>query len=277
MDFLVAKVLIALLLTSSVAQAAGDLMIFPTRIVFDKNRRAAQVDLTNAGTTSGSYRITVQNKRMTELGEFIEVKSALPGELFADKIIQYSPRQVELAPGGGQVVRIMLRKPADLAPGEYRTHLVFTRLPDAKPQNLDDANKPSEKEIGMTLTPLIGVSIPIIVENGELQAGGTLSGLRLLPVKKDEPPVLEMRLERTGTRSLYGDFLVKFIPKSGSEQTVGVAKGVAVYSPNPSRLMKIVLRADPPESLKKGKIVVLFNESNEAGGKNIAQNSLELP
>lgn len=279
MDFLVnqckAIALISLLSSSSIALAAGDLMIFPTRIVFDKNRRAAQVDLTNSGTTSGSYRITLTNKHMTELGEFLEAKSPLAGEFFADKIIQYSPRQVELTPGGGQVVRIILRKPADLAPGEYRTHLVFTRLPDVKSQGLDDANK-EEKGLSMTLTPLIGVSIPIIIENGELQASAALSGLRLLPVKKDEPPVLEMRLERTGTKSLYGDFVVKFIPKSGSEQIVGLAKGVAVYSPNPTRLMKVVLRADPPESLKKGKIVVLFNESNEAGGKNLAQNSLEI-
>ena len=274
--FIICAVIVLLLNDVNAASGGGELMIFPTRIVFDKNHRAAQIDLTNTGTVTTSYRITMQNKRMTEIGEFINVTSPLPGEFFADKIIQYSPRQVELAPGAGQVVRIILRKPANLLPGEYRTHLVFNKLPESKTQTIDRQNQTPSKDIGITLTALIGVSIPIIIENGETSATSMLTGLKIHPGKEGAPPILEMRLERTGNRSLYGDLKVKFISPRGEEQTIATARGLAVYTPNPSRLIKVVLRSTSHESLKKGKIVVFFNESLDAGGKLLTQNSLEL-
>src|SRR5450432_3152143 len=71
-----------LLAASPVARA--DLMLFPTRIVFDKNQRAAQVELINQGKAPETYRISVVNRRMTETGEIVAADAAEGGEQFAD-------------------------------------------------------------------------------------------------------------------------------------------------------------------------------------------------
>lgn len=117
---------LGLLLLSGLARA--DLMLFPTRIVLEKNQRAAQVELINQGRSPETYRINLVNRRMSETGEFIPVGTPGPGEQFADPLLRYSPRQVTIAPGGSQTVRILLRKPAELAAGEYRSHLQFDRV-----------------------------------------------------------------------------------------------------------------------------------------------------
>ncbi len=78
--------------------AMADLMLHPTRVVFEKNQRAAQVELINNGTERATYRISLMNRRMTETGELVPVTEPLPGEQFADAMLVFSPRQVTLAP-----------------------------------------------------------------------------------------------------------------------------------------------------------------------------------
>lgn len=257
------------------AEANPNLMLYPTRVVFTKNRRAIQVDITNTGTSKGTYRITLENKRMTELGQFEKVVEPLPGELFADKMIQYSPRQIELGPGAGQTVRIVLRKPADLPEGEYRTHMVFSRLPDPKEKGVE--KEASGREIGIRLTPLIGVSIPVIVEHGETTVNTLLKDLKYVKSKRNEPHRAELRIERSGNKSVYGDFIVKFKPKSGAERDLAHIKGVAVYSPYPSRFVKIALKGDGDESLESGKLTVRFQEARDSGGDLLSEASIEIP
>src|SRR5450432_1333782 len=122
-----------LLMAAPIARA--DLMLFPTRIVFDKNQRAAQVELINQGKAPETYRISVVNRRMTETGEIVAADAAEGGEQFADAMLRYSPRQVTIAPGSSQTVRMLLRKPDNLAPGEYRSHLQFDRIADVAAAN----------------------------------------------------------------------------------------------------------------------------------------------
>lgn len=134
-----ARMLAACLLLAAIVlpmqQARADLMINPTRIVFDKNRRAAQIDLINDGATSATYRLVLVNRRMTETGEFNAIDSAGPGEQFAEPMLVYSPRQITLAPGAQQLVRLALRKPEELAAGEYRSHLFFEKVAETTAEN----------------------------------------------------------------------------------------------------------------------------------------------
>ena len=110
-------------------QGAGDLVVAPTRIVFEGRTRTAQLSLLNKGSAAATYRISLINMRMTEDGGFKEIDEPAPGEQFADRLIRYAPRQVVLAPGDSQAVRLLLRKPRGLEPGEYRSHLLFRAIP----------------------------------------------------------------------------------------------------------------------------------------------------
>lgn len=258
--------------------AWADLMLNPVRIVFENNQRAAQVDLINNGAETATFRIRLVNRRMSDIGEFTVVDSPASGELFADGLLRYSPRQVVLAPGAGQAVRLMLRKPSSLAPGEYRSHLMFEKVPEAQgATSIETQGGPAGDEFAIKLTALVGASIPVIVRHGDTAATVTLSQLALQHPAPDQAPVLALQMERSGNRSVYGDLAVSFTPQGGAEQVIGKVGGIAVYTPNRLRRAKLALQAPPGLVLANGTLRVTYRERPDNGGKLLAEAALVLP
>lgn len=261
--------------------ASADLMINPTRVVFDKDHRSASIDLINDGTQPASYRVNLVNRRMGEDGQFMRVEKADAVEQFADNMVVFSPRQFTIAPGGSQVVRVALRKPANLAAGEYRSHLSFDRLPDPdQATNIENINKPSSnQQIGISITALLGVSIPVIVREGGLDATVNISNLELKkPAAVNQPPVLALQLNRSGNRSTYGDIVVDFKPQGAANATVvGRVGGMAVYVPNALRRATVNLQVPNGVTLGQGTLVVRYQERADEGGKVLAEASLPVP
>ena len=271
--------LIALLATLSAPIAMADLMLYPTRVEIDKNQRAAQVELVNRGQTPESYRISLVNRRMSETGEIVTADTAEPNEYFASDMLRYSPRQVTLKPGESQTVRIILRKPADLSNGEYRSHLQFDRLPGIEgSSNIEQAMNPESGQIAIRLTALVGASIPVIVRHGDTSANVTLDTLAMeLGIKADSPPLLAFHLNRSGNRSVYGNLLATYTLPGGKPVEVSQVNGVAVYVPNTLRTAKLPLRLPEGMTLKGGLVHLTFSQRPEDGGKLMAQASLALP
>lgn len=258
--------------------ALAELMLNPTRVVFARNARAAQVELINNSKQSATYRITVVNRRMSETGEFLNVTEALPDERFADSMLSWSPRQVTLQPGTAQVVRLMVRKPDGLAPGEYRSHLHFEKLADAADlASSVEANAQGEAKIGVVLKTLIGASIPVIVRHGAVDAGVTLTQLALEPRETGRSPVLAFALERSGNSSVYGDLHASLLTAGGAEHVLAKASGVAVYTPNTLRRASLSLNLPEGLALERGQLRLTYRERPEAGGKLLAEASLALP
>ena len=269
-SWLLAITLSAALLTCVSARA--DLMLHPNRIVLEGTQRTAQLELINRGTTTEVYRLKLVRRRMSDLGEFTAVDSPLPGELFADDLVRYSPRQIELAPGASQTIRLMVRKPAELPAGEYRSHLLFEKLPDAAPAGAATEN--ASPQLDIKLTALVSVTIPIIVRHGDIHATVELQDLKLEPSPTGEP-VLSLTVNRRGASSVYGDLIAEFIPKNGPPQVVASAKGLAVYAPNALRRGQLALK--PGVSLTAGKLHVVFRERADTRGPPLAEATLQLP
>ena len=270
--------LVTLALALAAPLALADLSLYPTRIVLEKNQRAAQVELMNNGTAPETYRINLVNRRMGEMGEFIALEAPGPGDQFADPLLRYSPKQVTVQPGSSQTVRILVRKPADLAPGEYRSHLQFDRVADAAgATSVEQASTPGDKGIGVVITALVGASIPVIVRQGDTQASATLSDLALLPAAGDAAPALSFVINRSGNRSLYGDLTVRFTPKGGQPVDLAKAGALAVYVPNALRRARMALQVPAGTTLAGGSLSLSYRERAEAGGKMMAEASLSLP
>lgn len=260
-----------LLVLSRAAQA--DLMLFPTRIVFDKQQRAAQVELMNQGKTPETYRISLVNRRMGPNGEFIAIDAPGPGEQFADAMLRYSPRQVTIPPGSSQIVRILLRKPDGLADGEYRSHLQFDRVAEATgASSVEDVAKREGKDVGVVIQALVGASIPVIVRQGDTHARLDLTDLAV------QPGTLSFQMKREGNRSVYGDLLATFTTTAGVTFEVARAGGVAVYVPNAERRVQLPLQLPAGNAaLPQGTLKLAFRERPESGGKLLAETSLNLP
>jgi len=267
---------LACLLLVSLVPAHAELMLHPTRLVFDKNARSAQIELINNGTTPASYRISLVNRRMTDDGQFEAADTAQDGERFADDMLRYSPRQVTLQPGTAQTVRVLLRKPAELADGEYRSHLQFDKLPEVEGSASIENRGANPGQIGVVINALVGAAVPVIVRHGVTNASVSLGALAL---QKDaaRQPVLALQFNREGNSSVYGDLSVTFTPKNGAPRVLAQVGGIAVYTPNRLRKALVPLQVPAGTNLAAGTLEVSYRDRPEAGGKLLAQASLNLP
>lgn len=269
--------LLILLLFCGTAQAAGQLMVAPTRVVFDNRDRSAEVSVMNTGDETASYRISFVRKRMTVTGDFETVTEALPGEQFSDEMIRYSPRQIDLPPGKSQTIRLLLRKPGKIEDGEYRSHLLFQNVPRIKQQSIDTLAQPDSQDISVTLTPIIGITIPVIVRQGVAKVVTTLKQLELQrPSQTDPTYKLGFNIERDGNQSVYGDIAVYYKPKSGQAKVIGRANGVAVYTPNVVRRVQLVLAVPDGTQIEHGTISVEYRARPEDGDEVFAKAELLL-
>ena len=199
----------------------GDLLVAPTRIVLD-GARGTEVILNNIGTETTTYRISLELKRMDAAGRFVDVAAPTPREAETLAMIAYAPRRVTLPPNRPQAIRIGVRAPAGLADGEYRAHMLFRAIPDARPATARGAAAPG---ISVALTPVYGVTIPIIVRRGRLSATAGIANARLVNVAGKQ--AVSFDLDRTGARSLYGEVRVL---KPGVAKPVVLNRGIAVYT-----------------------------------------------
>lgn len=291
--FAVAALLLAAPARARAEAAPGGLLVAPTRVVFEGDRRTAALTLVNTGTRTATYRITFVQMKMTANGQIVTVPDDSAAAWRADRLVRYSPRQVTLEPRAPQTVRLQLRLPADLPPGEYRSHLVFRAIPDvAAPeavtpadssrngapvlaQRVTDRPAPSGARVArgakrrggpltIELTSVFGVAIPVIVRSGETHAEATLSGARLKAGPTTEAPfVLGCQLGRTGNRSVYGDLVVEHLDARGQATVVTRVDGLAVYTSTPFRQILLPLRPPPGHALHGGRLRIRYAADDE--------------
>jgi len=233
--------------------AQGDLLISPQRIMFEGNRKSQEINLANVGKDTATYSISVVDYRMTDDGGFEEIKEPDPGQRFAGPFLRFFPRKVTLAPNEAQVVKVQLIKTNELTTGEYRSHLYFRAVPDEKP--LGEAPAKKDSGISIHLTPIFGITIPVIIRSGECKADVTLSDLSF---SADNTPLLHMVFNRTGNISVYGDLTVDHISPSGKTTQVRWARGIGIYSTNKIRRTDVELDTDKNVDFHKGKLHISY-------------------
>lgn len=252
-------------------QAGPGVLVTPTRIVFDDRKRTGEVALTNAGGGTGTYRVTLVRMDMNEDGGCRELPlERVEGRPAVQDMIRFSPREITLGPQESQVVRIQIRKPADLAPGEYRLHMVFREEPPPPPEPAGATEQ--AKGITIRLTSLFGVAIPVIIRHGETSAKTRVADLALDADRRN----LRLRLERTGNQSVHGDLKAAFTSARGKAPLVlAEANGLSVFTPNAFR--NVVLPLEPSALPGPGRIQVTFSAPADQGGALLAEGSLEVP
>lgn len=258
---------VALFAGSAPARAGiGDLLVAPTRIVLD-GRRGTEVVLNNVGEEPATYRISVELRRMTPEGGLQDVESPNAGEKVAQEMILYAPRRITLAPNQPQSIRISARPPKGLPDGEYRVHMLFRAIPPATP-----VTRPAEPQKGLrfALTPVYGVTIPIIVRLGNLEVKAGIANVRV--ERKDGKAEVALDLSRTGSRSTYGEVRVL---KAGVKEPVALQRGIAVYTEVNSRKVSIPVEAELQAQLS-GPVTVQYVETYDDGSHVIAETQAVL-
>lgn len=248
--------------------AQGDLLIAPTRVIISQGG-SSEVILSNIGVEPATYRISVELRRMGEDGDFTAVSEAeaTPAELAALQMVTYAPRRISLLPEQPQAVRISIRPPAGLPDGEYRVHLNFRAVP---PTLKPEASSDPAAGVSIKLTPVYGITIPVFVRRGRLEASATLANAHLVTEPKGS--YVELDMTRSGQRSVYGEL----IGKSSRGETLFNLRGIAVYAEITHRKAQIPLSAEQLIKLK-GPVKIEYRELAENGGGLIAETSATFP
>jgi len=254
-------------LPTAAEAGVGDLLVAPTRLVLD-GRKGAEIILNNIGDQPATYRVSVEFRRMTEAGDLVDVTTPTDTDKKAEDMIVYAPRKVTLAPHEPQAIRIAARPSQGLPDGEYRVHMLFRAIPPATPVVPPAGDQP--KGVQFKLTPVYGVTIPVIVRLGSLQATAGIANVHL--ETKDGSESIGLDVMRQGTRSTYGEIRVL---KAGVKDPIAIQKGIAVYTEVGKRHVSVPITASL-RSAANGPVTVEYLETYDDGTHLLAETQAVL-
>ncbi len=242
--------------------AQGGLLITPNRVTFEGRKQKEQLNLINTGKETATYSVSFVQRRMNEDGSFEIITEPDSGQMFADPYLRIYPRRVTLNPGEAQVVMLQCKRRSDMRDGEYRSHLYFRTEKNDKPLASGDHLKDS-MAFSVQLTPIFGMTIPIIIRSGEVNAKSSLGNLKL-ETDENENPYLTFILNREGNISVYGNLIVDYVPVKGKPFQIGAINGVAVYTNISKRYVAVKLNKTDAKFLKNGKLRLRFTSRDTA-------------
>jgi len=258
----------ALLISLSVIpNEANSLRITLKRVVFEGPKRAEVITVINNKEEAVTYRLGWRHFVMTESESLvaIDIGQPLPPEVKpVDDMVRFAPRRFTVPPKSSQQIRMMLRMPANLADGEYRSH--FWVRPEA---DVEDIRKKIEREQrgqdgqgGVTMKMLAGVTMPVIVRKGDLDASATVQNLQV----QNTPGAINVSfyLARNGNKSLYGD--IDYI--CNDDYVIRTSRGNAIYTEVAGRQINLRI-AKPQDKPACNSVTVKYYETDKFMGKEI--------
>ncbi|MCB1531886.1 MAG: molecular chaperone [Alphaproteobacteria bacterium] len=191
---------------------ASATFVTPKRIMIKDGQQAATVTIQNRNKQAMVYQFGWERRVQTPDGKFKNLKDGetIPGYRPADDMFIFSPRQVIVQPGQTQRVRILVRRPADLAPGEYHSHLHI--MPD--PLSKAEAPEVTQRGVGGILEMRTRMSIPVFLRQGPTSVNFQFSQSRL--VDDGEKRALTTTIDNNSTRSIYAKPVMHCTKADGS-------------------------------------------------------------
>ena len=218
-----------------VFSAQADVSVYPKSLELDARLRNGAFTLLNNGSQDITVRVSWVDRRMKPDGN-LEVVQAGQSSWSAASLLRFSPRQVVIPAGGSQTVRVLYRRPADLPPGDYHSHLTFQELPKTVA-----VGEKSQSDVSVQISTIFGLSVPVFVEEG-IYTPGTLrcAGVRLVPAQAEQPTTIEANLERIGQGR--ANAAVQVFRQSGAGwQPLTNKQMMVVYPELPMRQLRVPL------------------------------------
>ena len=270
--FLILCITFILIIFPNILSAQGNLLITPKRIVFDGAKRSKDLYLVNTGIDTVTYLVSFLQLKMNEDGSIAPLPESDSTQKIASNHIRYFPRSVTLGPKESQAVKLQLVKYNELETGEYRSHIYFR--PEISNKPLGSLDKKVDSGVTIQLTPIYGITLPVIVRLGNDTTTVNISKISI-DLSKVGVSNLTISINRVGNMSTYGDIIVNYVSNNGITTTVGVINGIAVYTPNMKRNIQIKLNNLPEVDYKTGKLKISYTD-NTAKAKILAESELVL-
>lgn len=244
--------------------AEANLLVSPLRVVFEGRDRSSVITLINTSDETKTYRLGWKLLKMDQNGSYVDVDQFIDVNgvnRSAEEMVRFSPRQVTIEPQGRQRVRLSLRRPADLAPGEYRAHLNLTEL--YQDPSVDDDRSVQGAEILIQVN--LSFSIPVVVREGKAMPKVEITSPQFMTVETPTGNKPQLVVSLKGDQNMYssyGRILVFWQPPSGGERQIGLLNNVALYPENAQRWISV----DVDQFPQGGTLRVMYEGENEYEG-----------
>lgn len=248
------------------AEARIDLL--PRKIVMQPRDRSAEITVLNLSQEPTTFRIELVNYKQDENGIYETLSTPLNPAFDPEKIVRLSPRQFTLPAEGRQKVRFTLKKPADLPVGEYRFHIKVVEIGQQK-------KAVPEKGATINVKMNVGVVIPVVVRNGEVDVTAKLADPKIVTTGTESgQPELNIRINRQGLSSAVGVLKVFWEPAGGEAKQIGYISNMNVFSEAAGRNMRVPLSEVPSGS---GKLLIQYIDDVDGGNKGKIFDEIAVP
>lgn len=238
---------------------SATLLISPTKVTFDSDDKVVEVVLMNTSNKVNSYELGWEDKIASELGGYQKHKTQVSHEFSASKMLRFSPRRVTLKPEEKQVVRIMLRRPKDLAEGEYRSHMRFKAIPVAAEQ------AGSIESAGIKINFTTSFSIPVVVRQGKPEVSLSIEKTSVKVTQPNEVPQVIVSISNNSRYSARGDIVATLEGKDGKPQVIARLNDYSLYPELKKAQVKLAW-VGTNNALSDGKLTVSFDGIKEYQG-----------
>ncbi len=243
-DALHIKILLVLWLTVPAMVTAQEVMISPGTILLTQSKRSDVITVGSGADSFATFGVTDAFFIQSGDGQLRAVAPREPKNS-ALSWLRVGPRKFSTEPGTGMQVRVAARPPADLAPGEYRLHLLIINRGSSEPQRLERPNTTQEGAVSVEIPMMVSHGVRILFRNKVQPEGGRLEFLR----KEPNGPYTDLVFDvvRLGMTSLIGKYQI-FTRSNGRDQDLGREFGVSVYEElDRRRFTTKVQRSDIPD------------------------------
>lgn len=179
----------------------------------------------------------------------------------AAPMLRFSPRQVTLAPGENQTIRIAVRRKKNLTIGEYRSHLLLQALPNNTTENEND----NGSKIKINL--LLGFAIPVIIRQGKLNGTAKITNLEIQKSDNRGKTNYGARItvKRNGAHTTYGTLKILWKPRLISRyEQIAILNNIALYPESSSVTYYVGLKKFKPNN---GYMKIIYEGRKEYKGK----------
>ncbi len=208
--------------------AHADMLITPTMVVFEDRDRFATVTLVNTGKKIKTYEFNWEYFNMQEglegPGTYVLNEDPITG-FDLSKHLVFAPKRVTLAPGAKQKVRLALRRPAEIADGDYHVHFKFLSVP-----NGDEVEDGLSNGASMGVNIAVSYAIPIIFRAGEVNVQADIGNISLSRDKVSGLINVAVPVSRTGgDYSVLGHMRIFHVAAGGKEELVGELSNANIF------------------------------------------------
>lgn len=234
--------------------ASASLSITPTLVTIEGRDRYADVHLVNPTDRTATYEIKWRFFEMQEGSGNYKARETSVTQWDLAKHLVFTPRRVTIEPQSAQKVRLGLRLAGEPpAPGEYRAHLEFMKIPDPTPILQADAERKEKAEAAVGVKVNVGFSIPVIYRVGESNASAKIGQVSIKP----ENNKIEATVEITKPAGPYG--IAGDLTLLHKGEVVGQVKNANIFPEIQTRVFNVPLTTN---SISGGNLEIVYSDFN---------------